>query len=161
MLEHPHMGTTKSDTKANRGVIQLVRNDEASLAHECGDIGRIGGKTHGGNERILHAHETCNESFADSVQVARTTLESRSESRHTITFDGLLDSVCASTASLRESEVIIGRDVEGASFRSCEDLGVVVIGGDTVEEENSAASNSSDGLRKALIHSGFKPSGIE
>lgn len=63
--------------------------------------------------------------------------------------------------ALGKAEVIVGRDIEGAGATTGKDLGVVVVGGDTVEENDGAASYASHRLIEALVQTSFETAGIE
>jgi hypothetical protein len=45
VLEHPHAGPAQAHTEAYARVVQLVGDDQAALADQCRDVGRIGGES--------------------------------------------------------------------------------------------------------------------
>ena len=69
--------------------------------------------------------------------------------------------VCAASAGLGKTEIVVRRDVERAGFGTSQDLRVVVVGGDSVEENNGSPSNTGNWLGEAFVHPGFQTTGIK
>lgn len=161
MLEHPDIRSTDPDTKTNRRMIKLIGNNQAALSNKGGDERGIGGETHRTDKGILHASKFSHEGFGDDMEIARTASEPRSACTDAVSSDRLFYSISTSTAGLCKAEVIIGRDIKSACAIASEDLGVVVVGGDTVEKNNGTPCHSRNGLRETLVQTSFEPAGIE
>jgi hypothetical protein len=114
-------------------MVQLVRNEEATLGNECGNDRRVGRKTHRRNEGVLLANETGNQRFCGHVQLGRTTFESGATSGDTIATKALLNGICTPTLSGSKSEIVIRRNIETTFRRSSKGESAVVILGHTVE----------------------------
>ena len=109
MLEHADVGVTQPHAKADRGVVELVGDHQTSLADHHRDEGRIRGKTHRTDERILHAHEPRNEGFAQNVEIVRTGMQTRTAGGDAVSFEQLLDGIRAPAARLCKAEIIVRR----------------------------------------------------
>lgn len=161
MLEHPHIRSTQPDPKPNRRMVELIRDNKAPLTHQCRDKRRIRCEPHRTDQRVLHPHKARHKRLAHRMQIAVPALQPRSACGYAVALDGLLDGIGASAACLSEPEVVVGGDVECARARAGEDLGVVVVGRDTVEEDDGATGNACYGLGKAFVHAGFEAAGVE
>jgi hypothetical protein len=142
-------------------MVEFVGNHKTTLAHQCGNECRVGGEAHGANRRVLRADESGHEGLGKGVQVERATSKPRTAARDTVTLKGFFDSVGASPTGLGKAKIIVGRDVECAGTGAGEDLGVVIVGGDAVEEDDGTAGDARDGLREALVQTSFQAAGIE
>lgn len=95
------------------------------------------------------------------MQIAGPALEARTACRDTVALDGLFDDVSAPAAGLCEAEVVVRGDVQSACACSGGDLREVVVGGDTVQEEDGAACNTCYWLGETFVETCFETSGIE
>ena len=161
MLEHPDMGAAEPGTKTNRGMIELVGDDEGAFADESRDDGGVGGETHGADEGVLSADKHGDEGLADDMEIIGTACEPGATGGNAVAVDGVLDGIGATATGLGKTEVVVGGDVEGTGAGACEDLGVVVIGGDVVEKKDGAAGDACDGMGEAFVKAGFKAASVE
>ena len=118
VLEHPYIRTTQPRAKTDRRMIQLVRNDEATLGDECGNDRRVGRETHRRNESVLHAKETGNQRLCGHVQLRRTTFESGATGGNAVATKAFLNRVCTPTLSGSKSEIVVRRNIESTRRRS-------------------------------------------
>ena len=89
-------------------MVELIRNNEATLANERRNQGGVGGKAHGADERVLLASELSDEIFRDLVDLVGTTFETCTAGGDTVALDGFFDNVGTPTAGLCKAEVIVG-----------------------------------------------------
>jgi len=95
------------------------------------------------------------------MDITRATFQPGTARRDSISLDTFLYGIGASTSALGKAEIVIRGDIKCPRPGTSEKLGVVIVRGNAVEEEDSAASDTSDGLREAFVEAGFKPAGIK
>jgi len=100
VLEHPDVGATEPGTETNGGMVELVGDDEAALANESGNDGRVCGETHGADEGILSADEHGDQGLGNDMKITRTASEPGSTGRNAVALDGLLYGVGATATGL-------------------------------------------------------------
>lgn len=142
-------------------MIKLIRDDETTFSNQGRDERRVGGKAHGTDEGIFRADELGNKGLANGMEVTRTTGKASATGGNTVSLDRLFDGISTPASGLGKAEVIVRRDVEGAGAGASEVLGVVVVWGDTVQENDGTTSDSGGGLGEALVEAGFETAGIE
>ncbi len=161
VLELPDGGSAEPHAKADRRVVVLVRDDEASLIDEGRDGRRVCSETHRDDHRILGAEELRDELLRLSMKVERACVQPRTARRDTVPPDGRLDRVRAPARRLRKPEVIVRRDVERARGRPCELPGVIVVGRGAVVQHDRAAGDAGRRAREAVVEALLEPAGVE
>jgi hypothetical protein len=161
VLEHADARAREPDADTDRGVVELVGDDEAALADERRDDGRVGREAHGHDGRVLLADEIGDERLGLLVEVECAALQPGSARADAIPLDALLDDVGAAAASLSETKVVVRRDVEGAGPSAGEGQRFVVILAVPVEEHDRPASDTGDGLAETVVDTSLEPAGIE
>lgn len=63
-----------------------------------------------------------------------------------MTFDRLLHRISTTTACLRKSKIVVGRNVESASFRARVYLRVIAILRVSIIDEDGTSSDTGDGM---------------
>lgn len=112
VLEHPDICTTQTNAESNRRVVQLVRNDQTTLADQRRDDRRVRRKAHRTDQRVLLADEPRDKCLRLRVQVQAAALEARPARGDAVLHYGRLHRVRTGTPRLREPEVIVRRDVQ-------------------------------------------------
>lgn len=107
MLEHPDTGTAETDSEPYGRVIEFIADNEAALVHERRDKRRVGGKTHGANESVLHANKTGDKGLRHNMQITGASLHASTKSRDSILPDGFFYGVRAASTSLGKTKVIV------------------------------------------------------
>ena len=161
VLEHPDIRTTQPRTETDRRMIQLVRDEEATLGDKCGNDRRVGRKAHRRNESVLLTNETGNQRFCGHVQLRRTTFKSSATCGDAVATNAFLSCVCTPTVSGSKSEIVVRRDIETTRRRSRKGEGAVVILGLTVEECYRSPWDPSDRRSKTIIDTCLEPTGVE
>ncbi len=161
MLEHPDVGPAHTYTNTNGGMVELVRNDQATLTDQGRDDSRIRRKTHRAKKSVLHTHEPSNQGLCLDVQIERTTLQTAATRRDTVPLDGFDISIRACSFGLSKPKVVVGGNVEGPSTSTSEVHVLVVIRGVAVENLDSTAWDASYRGGEAVVNAQLEPTGIE
>ena len=142
-------------------MVQLVRNNQAPFIHQRRNNSRIRRKAHGTDQGILLAKELRNELFRLGVQVERTALKAGTTSSKSIALDALEDGISTPALPLRETEVIVRREVKparaGASELECR----VMIVRFAVEQRDGTTWHARCGPRETIINALLQPPGVE
>jgi hypothetical protein len=161
VLELPHARSAHPDSEPDRRVVQLVRNDEASLAYERRDGRRVCSEPHRDDERVVFAQEPRDESLRLDVKVERAGIETGSGGGNTVTLNAFLYGVGAASGSLGKAEVVVGGDIEGSGLATGVVEGVIGVGRGSVEGDDCATGDAGDGFGEAVVESGLEPTGVE
>lgn len=113
MLVHPDHGARESSSESDRRMVQLVRDDEATFAHQRREGSRVGCESHRNDHRIFCSNEFGDEPFGLNVKVRSTDIVASSRSRNAQFAYDLLGLVGTGSTRLCESEVVVGRYIEG------------------------------------------------
>ena len=88
-------------------MVQLIRDNKTPFGNEGRNDGRIGCETHGADKRILHAHETRDQSFPNEMKIAGTAFETGSTSRDAVSSYRLFNSVGTAATRLGKAKVVV------------------------------------------------------
>lgn len=161
VLEHAHVRSAQPDPVPNRGVVELVRDDEAALADETRDDVRVCRETHGANERILHTEEPGDERLRLLVQIKGPAFETGAASGNAIPPDARLHRISARAVALRETEIVVRRNVERAGACASGDHRLVVVGRVPVQEHDGTPWDASDGVGETVIDTKLETTRVE
>ena len=151
MLERPQRCASQPCPHADRRVVVRVRNDEASLAREGGNVRRVGRKAHRVNDARFLAREPCNECLGLQMQVDGTALSTRGASDEAIAVDSGRDGVSTPTGTLCKAEVVVGRNVEATDVAASRFVSRVVVGGLAFNNLNGATGHAGGRPGEAVV----------
>jgi len=142
-------------------MVVFVGDDKTTFRNERRDDRRVGCETHRGDKCVLLTKKTGDERFSSHVQLGAAAFQPSATSGHTITTEGFLCRICASTLCLSKPKIIVRRDVEGSSRGPGEIKAVVVILGFTVKKIDGPSGNASDRGRKTIIYTRLEPPSVK
>lgn len=142
-------------------MVELVRNDQTTLSNKGRDECGIGGEAHGADKSIFRADKFGDKSLPNGVQVAGAAGEPGATGRDAVSLNRFFDGIGTPAAGLSEAEVVVGGNVKGACAITSKNLGVIVVGGNTIQKNDGTTSYSGDGLGETLVQTSFKAAGIK
>ena len=142
-------------------MVIFVRNDQAPLPNQGGDRSRIGRKTHRHDDCILLANEPRNEGLGLCMQIQCATFKSRPARTNAVSPYRFFDCIGTPPTGLGEPEVVVRRDVEGATLRAGKVERFVVVVRGALDEGNRASWDICDGSGEAVFNAAFESARVE
>lgn len=161
VLEGRDDGTGQTSTDSDGGVVELIRENQATLGDESREGRGVGDKTHGEDHRSGLSDETGDFLLDLESQVGCTHIGARAASAESVLLDALLDGIGTGTFGLGKAKVVVRAHVEGLSVGSGVVVSSVVVTGLAVHEGDVAAGNTGDGSGKAVVNAHLESADVE
>lgn len=161
VLEPSDTGARESRAESNRRVVEFIGNDQTSFTDQGRNGGRVRRETHGSNHGGFGTEESSNEFLSLDMQISGRGVMSSTSARNTVSSDRSLGSIGTPTGRRSKSEIVVGRDIQCACLGTGKLKSIVVVVRLSIEAHDRSSSNTSDGSRKASVHSLLESTGVE
>lgn len=161
VLERANNSARETGTNANRGVVELVREDQAALGHQSRERAGVGDETHGEDHGGRLANKLGHLALHLDGKIVGTRISTGAGRAKAILAHTFLHRVGAGAVGLGETEVVVGAHVEGLSVGASELVGAVEVVRLAIHEGDEAARNTGSRSGEAVVQAELQSPDVE
>lgn len=111
VLERLNDSTRKTSTDSDRGMVQFVGDDQATLGHKCRERAGVGDVAHGEDHGVGLSNKGRNFPLDFESQIRSAAVSSGAGKGGSVLLDAFLDGIGTGTLRLSKTEIVVGTHV--------------------------------------------------